>query len=138
MSRCLLLLLLVPSLATPPVAVAHHSYAMFDASRSVTVRGTVARLEWRNPHVYLWVYVPRPGGDGHDLYGFENGGVPVLERMGWTRDGLPVGETVTVDFAPLRDGRTGGHILRVTRADGSVLPGAGGAPPSSAAAGAPR
>ena len=77
MSRCLLLLLLVPSLAAPPVAMAHHSYAMFDASRSVTVRGTVARLEWRNPHVYLWVYVPRPGGDGHDLYGFENGGVPV-------------------------------------------------------------
>jgi len=119
------LLLLVAALAAAPAAIAHHTYAMFDATRATTLRGTVARLEWRNPHVYLWVYVPRTEGGGYDLYAFENGAVPVLERLGWSRDGFPVGAPVTVEFAPLKDGRHGGHIIRLTRGDGTTLIGSG-------------
>jgi hypothetical protein len=113
-------------LAAPSGAWAHHSYAMFDGASTRTVRGTLARVEWRNPHVYLWVYVPRADGGGHDLYAFENGAVPVLERMGWRRDTLAAGEALTVDYSPLKDGRAGGHLLKLTRGDGSVLAGAGG------------
>jgi hypothetical protein len=55
-------------------ALAHHSYAVFDLKKRLTVAGTVARFEWTNPHSYVWVYVPRPGSPKeHDLYGFENG-----------------------------------------------------------------
>lgn len=108
-----------------PAALAHHTYAMYDGSVTRTVRGTVAKVEWRNPHVYLWMYVPRAQG-GHDLYAFENASVPVLERAGWRRDLIPRGEIVAVEFSPLRDGRPGGHLLRLIRADGTVLPGVGG------------
>jgi hypothetical protein len=108
-------------------AGAHHSYAMFDGSRTVTVNGTVAKLEWMNPHVFVWLYVPNPQAkDGYDLYAFENGSPNVLVRMGWSKSALTVGEKVSVEFWPLKDGRHGGHFLKATRADGQVLEGAGG------------
>lgn len=106
---------------------AHHSYAMFDGSRLLTVDGTVARMEWRNPHVVLWVYVrSATAGSGHDLYAFENGSMGMLERLGWNRQSFTEGERVTVAYWPLKDGRTGGHLKSVTRADGELLRGAGG------------
>ena len=40
---------------------AHHSYAMFDGTRTATIKGTVAKLEWTNPHVFVWMYVPNRG-----------------------------------------------------------------------------
>lgn len=123
------LILLFAACVAAPAAIAHHSYAMFDATRTSTVRGTVAKVEWRNPHVYVWVYVPRGPGSGQDLYAFENAAVPTLERLGWSRDALPAGETVSVDFFPLRDGRRGGHLLKVLRGDGTALNGVGGTPP---------
>ena len=114
-------------------AFAHHSYAMFDGSRTLTVNGTIAKLEWMNPHVYVWVYVRNektPGG--YDLYAFENGSTNVLSRMGWSKETFKVGEKVSVDYWPLKDGRTGGHFVKGTHADGKVSPGAGGpgAPPT--------
>jgi hypothetical protein len=105
---------------------AHHSYTMFDASASKSVTGTVAKLEWNNPHVFVWVYVRNasvPGG--HDLYAFENGSPGVLVRMGWSKDSLTAGETITVDYWPLKDGRKGGHFVKATRSDGRTLLGLG-------------
>lgn len=108
-------------------AAAHHSYAMFDGNRTVTVTGTVAKLEWTNPHVFIWLYVPKASGDqGFDLYAFENGSPNVLARMGWSKDTFAAGEELTVEFWPLTDGRTGGHFARARRADGTELRGAGG------------
>src|SRR5688572_25819271 len=80
-----------------PLARAHHSYAMFEGSRSAQVTGTVATVEWRNPHVYVWVYVPDPNAaGGHTLYAFENGAPNVLERRGWSRNLLRQGDRITV------------------------------------------
>ena len=94
--------------AGAPPANAHHSYAMFDASRSVEVKGTVATVEWRNPHVYVWVYVADPASaTGHTLYAFENGAPNVLERRGWTKALLQQGDPITVTYWPLKDGRPG-------------------------------
>jgi hypothetical protein len=108
-------------------AGAHHSYAMFDGARTVTVEGTVAKLEWTNPHVFVWVYVPNPASDtGFDLYAFENGSPNVLARMGWSKTTFAAGEEVTIEYWPLNDGRPGGHFTRATRADGSEIRGAGG------------
>jgi hypothetical protein len=115
------------SLALAQPVGAHHSYIMFDGSTSKSVTGTVARLEWRNPHVFVWVYVRNssaPGG--HDLYAFENGSPGLLVRMGWSKDVLAVGETITVEYWPLKDGRNGGHFVKATRSDGRTLPGVGG------------
>jgi hypothetical protein len=108
-------------------ASAHHSYAMFDAARTATVTGTVAKLEWTNPHVFIWVYVPNAARDsGFDLYAFENGSPNVLLKRGWTKDTFAPGEKLAVAYWPLADGRTGGHFAVATRVDGSVIRGAGG------------
>ena len=108
-------------------AWAHHSYAMFDGSKTLTVKGTVAKLEWMNPHVFVWVYVPNAQAkDGYDLFAFENGSPNVLTRVGWSKTSLTVGEKVSVEYWPLKDGRHGGHFVRATRSDGQVLVGTGG------------
>jgi hypothetical protein len=120
-------LVLLAGLAAAGTAFAHHSYVMFDGSRTLTVMGTVAKIEWMNPHVYVWVYVrDDKAPNGYDLYAFENGSTNVLARMGWNKESLKVGEKVSVEYWPLRDGRTGGHFLKATQEDGHVLPGVGG------------
>lgn len=111
----------------PVAAWPHHSYAMFDSDRTAEVRGTVARLEWRNPHVYLWIYVPAAAaGGGSTLYAFENGAINVLARRGWSKDVLRAGDPIVVTYWPLKDGRPGGHFKSGTLSDGRVLQGSGG------------
>jgi len=101
---------------------AHHSYAMFDHSRTVTLEGSVAKVEWVNPHVFVWLYVKKKDGKPgeYDLYGFENGPVTMMMREGWTKDTLKVGEIVSVQFFPLSDGRMGGYFIKAVHADGRV------------------
>lgn len=120
-------LLVGACLGLSAVAAAHHSYSMFDGTRTVTVKGTVAKLEWTNPHVFIWMYVPNSAvQSGFDLYAFENGSPNVLARAGWSKDTFAAGEELTIEYWPLLDGRTGGHFRQATRADGSTLRGAGG------------
>ena len=94
-------------------AAAHHSYAMFDAARTETVTGTVAKLEWTNPHVFIWVYVPNRGSaNGYDLYAFENGSPNVLLRRGWSKETFAVGEKLVDRVLAVADGRTGRALRR--------------------------
>jgi uncharacterized protein DUF6152 len=105
----------------------HHSYAMFDGSKKLTVSGTFAKLEWTNPHVFLWLYVPNPkSSTGYDLYGFANASVNVLSRNGWSPNTFKVGEKITVEYWPLKDHRAGGQLIRAVHEDGSVTRGLGG------------
>lgn len=126
------------------LARAHHSFAMFDNSKKLTVTGTVRALEWSNPHIWLWVDVPDDKGNVV-AYGFEGAAPGELSRMSnWTKRAVAPGEKVTVQFSPLKDGRPGGTLGAVTKADGTVLgnnargggpggpPGAGGPPPAGA------
>jgi hypothetical protein len=111
------------AMLSAPVATAHHSYAMFDLRETATVEGTVAKLEWKNPHTFVWIYVKNRDDNGYTLWGFENGPPGLLERGGWTRDSLKAGEKVTVQYFPLRDGGAGGHFVRAVHSDGSELAG---------------
>ena len=107
--------------ASPAFVSAHHSYAMFDQSKTLTVKGTVHALEWSNPHVWLWVVVG-DGAGGSRTFGFESNAPSELARFfGWSRASFKVGEAVTVEYAPLKSGRSGGALRTLTRADGSVL-----------------
>lgn len=123
MRGCRKLGALILALAAPSgVALAHHSYAMFDTSGTSTVTGTVAKLEWSNPHAFIWVYVPSRDKPGtYDLWGFENGSPSVLQGHGWNKDVLKAGDKVVVEYWPLRDGTIGGHCEKVTLADGRAL-----------------
>lgn len=104
-------------------SLAHHSYAVFDLSHASTVDGTVAKVEWNNPHITIWVYVPRKSGSGYELYGFEGGGVNLSLRQGWRKDSLKTGEKVTVEYFALKDGRPGGAFIKATHADGTITGG---------------
>lgn len=108
-------------------AQAHHTYAMFDGSHMQTVSGTVAKLEWTNPHVFVWLYVPSPHDPGkYDLYAFENGSPNAITKLGWSNTSLRAGDKITVGYWPLRDGRKGGHLATAAFADGRVLRAVGG------------
>ena len=107
-------------LSTP--AWAHHSYAMFDMSRRIVVTGTVARVEWTNPHTFIWLYVANKSG-GYDVYGVENGSVSLLSRFGWSKDMLKVGEKLDIECFPLKDKRAGCSFITLRRADGTVMGG---------------
>jgi len=108
--------LVLLGMATP--ALSHHSYALFDMSQRRTIDGVVAKLEWTNPHTFVWLYVK--GKNGYDLYSFESSGVAELRRYGWTPVTLAPGEKLTVEYFPLKDGRNGGAFIRAMHADGHV------------------
>ena len=108
------------TMVAPGLAAAHHSYAMFDRSKTSEAKGTVAKVEWSNPHVFVWIYVPKTGG-GYDLYAFESDAVTRLSRMGWSATSLPIGDKVAIDYYPLRDGRPGGKLVAAKLASGQTF-----------------
>jgi Family of unknown function (DUF6152) len=107
------------STAVLPVA-AHHSFSVFNTSETRTVTGTVKEIEWTNPHIWIWVDVTSPKG-GVEVYGFEGMSPNFLERRGWTRTTLKVGDKVTVDYNPLRDGKNGGMFRTGRLENGKTL-----------------
>lgn len=108
-------------LALPGVAQAHHSYAMFDKTKTLEVTGTVRTVQWTNPHVYIWIYVPN-GKGANDVWGVEFGAGPNgLERHGWSRNSINPGDKITMKINPLKDGRTGGLFLNVKLPNGKVM-----------------
>jgi hypothetical protein len=121
---------------TAPAALAHHSFAMFDSGKTVTVKGTVKGLEWTNPHV--WLEISTPDGGVAKTYGFEGGAVAVLKRFGWTHDMVKVGDVVTLTSHPFRNGKSGGSLETVTLADGHTFKGGNGIPGAVVAGGAPQ
>src|ERR1022692_1238722 len=89
----------VLALAMTAPALAHHSSVMYDESKTATVKATIAKVEWANPHITIWAYVSNPQkSDGYDLYGFQSGSVNLLMRGGWNKDTLKSGEKVTIEY----------------------------------------
>ena len=107
-------------------ALAHHSFAMFDMSRKIDVKGSVKEIQWTNPHVWLQMVVTENGQQ--KTYDFEGGAVAVLKRFGWNKDAVKAGDTITLTAHPYKDGRPGGSIDHVTLADGRKIGGGDGIP----------
>lgn len=102
-------------------AAAHHSYAMFD-KRQVVIKGTIKEFRWTNPHIFITLLAPN-GKGGTTLWGAEGSGLGDLARNGWKFNSLQAGDAVTIGIAPLRDGRNGGGLIFVQKADGTRLSG---------------
>jgi len=98
-------------------AYAHHSFAMFDQTKTVTVVGTVKEFHWVNPHVSLWVYTAPKAGATPELWTIELTSPGNLTRAGWTRHSVSPGDKVSVTIAPLRDGTHGGGFKALTLID---------------------
>jgi hypothetical protein len=98
-------------------AYAHHSFAVYDRSKVLTLKGNVKSFQWTNPHCVIWVLVqPEAGGDPQE-WSFETTSPGVLTRGGWTRNSVKTGDRVSVEFYPLRDGSHGGGLNSVTLLD---------------------
>ena len=123
MKREILSLVLLPvGLAgfSAPVS-AHHSVAMFDMAHTVTMNGTIKAFEWTNPHAVVWFVTVDSKGE-QQLVPVETTSPGNLMRSGWTKHSLNPGDKVAVELHPLRDGRNGGALQRITLTDsGKVL-----------------
>ena len=95
-------------LGTTP-ATAHHSFAMFDMTKSVRLEGTVKRFEWTNPHSWIFLEVIGPGSTP-EQWTIELPSAGALAREGWNKNYLRVGERVILHINPLKDGRKGGNL----------------------------
>ena len=109
----------IVSLAHGLPAQAHHSGAMFDDDKTVTLTGTVKVFQWTNPH--CWIQVQVPGESGPVEWSVEMGAPVELFRGGWRPGTLKGGEKITVDIHPMRDGTRAGLFVSATGADGKPL-----------------
>jgi hypothetical protein len=112
-------LTLIVLLAARPAA-AHHSAAMFDRDKQVSLTGTIVQFEWSNPHSWIQIDVPNENG-GMDRWSVECNSPNNLVRQGWKSTSLKPGDKVTILIHPLRNGDKGGSFLSVTLPSGEVL-----------------
>jgi hypothetical protein len=101
-------------------ALPHHSHAMFDHEKEVTIDGTVAEWVFRNPHVYLYVETKMDNGETVK-YSVEMSNITNMIRAGFGANTFKAGDKVSVKLNPLRDGRPGGNYINATTADGKTF-----------------
>jgi len=102
-------------------AFGHHSDAGLDMNSLVALEGTVVEFRWRNPHVYITINTTDESGSELE-WNLQAGAIPLMLRMGWTRDSIEVGENIDVEVHPARDGRPYGFLTSVTKQDGTAIP----------------
>jgi len=118
--RRIAILLFVLSIAAT-TAYAHHGRgATFDMKKRITLKGSVSRVDWRNPHVVIWMDVKDEGGKV-TTWGFENAGVSQLAQEGYNRNTLKVGQEITAIVNPAANGAPTGIIVKVVLGDGSEI-----------------
>jgi hypothetical protein len=109
------------ALAAAAGAEAHHSSAMYDQDKTVTMRGVVTQVRWTSPHVNFSVLTDPVRGLTGVAWVLEATSPGNLQRAGWTRTSLKVGDHISVVVAPLRDGTHGGWCRGVTLDSGRKL-----------------
>ncbi len=116
MAACLSLI----ALFAAGTATAHHSAAMFDRDKQVSLTGTIVNFQWTNPHSWIEIEVPNESG-GTDKWSVECNSPNNLARQGWKSTSLKTGDKVTILIHPLRNGDKGGQFLAVTLPGGETL-----------------
>ena len=115
-------LLAAAAVVAAPAAWAHHSFAMFDATQTLKVEGTVKELQWSSPHTWLEVMAKDDKGNEKPL-SLELNGISGLRQRGWTPTTLKPGDKVTLSYHPMRDGTPAGELMSLVTADGKTLAG---------------
>jgi len=109
--------------ATP--APAHHSFAMFDRDKTVSLSGTVKEFKWSNPHVWIRIVAEDASGRPRQ-WEFEMPSIQQSASAGWRSDSVKPSQRVTIEYHPLRDGSRGGQLRNATLPGGKRL----GPPPT--------
>ncbi len=119
MNRLLTPVTLIAVLSAP--VLAHHGRgATYDMKKRVTLKGSVSRVEWRNPHVLIYMDVKDEGGTVV-TWGFENSGVSTLAQEGYNRNTLKVGQPITAIVNPAANGAPTAIVVKIILADGSEI-----------------
>jgi hypothetical protein len=103
-------------------AAAHHSTAEFDYTKQVTIKGVVKEVQWTNPHSYIQMLVDGEGA-GQVQWSVEIGSPSLNVNMGWRKNSVKVGDVVTMNLSPARNGKPYGTLRVLTFADGKQLEG---------------
>lgn len=102
-------------------AGAHHSFAVFfDESKTVTVQGRVTEFHFRNPHGMVAVQVGG-AGDATVVWKAETNSPSIMQRRGWTKQSLKVGDAITIEGWPARDGSRYMRVRSIKDADGKLI-----------------
>ena len=101
-------------------AIAHHSTAMFDDSRQITLTGVIKEFQYTNPHSWLIVDVANEDGTT-TTWGFEAEGPTTLMRSGIRKSTLPVGSRITITGNPMKDGRSAAAWSKAVLEDGTEI-----------------
>jgi hypothetical protein len=98
--------------------IAHHSFdAEFDRAKPITLKGSVTKVEWGNPHIWIFIDVKDDKGTVSN-WGVEGGAPNALFREGWRKDSVKLGDTLTVEGNMAKDGSLRANANRVTLPDG--------------------
>lgn len=133
MKREALVVALFCLLAAAAPLAAHHAFAAeFDVNQPVKVHGTVTKVDWVNPHA--WIYVDVKGPDGKVVnWHFELGPPNALYRLGWKKDSIPAGLEVDITGFRAKNGGEVGNGRSIILPDGKELFSGGSGPGSSGA-----
>jgi hypothetical protein len=100
--------------------LAHHSFAMYDHTRTMTIKGEVTKFQWTNPHGYLELDVKQKDGSTKH-FTCEMTSINMMTRLGWRSNMIKFGDKVVVTISPLLNGDPAGLLLDVTLPDGRKL-----------------
>lgn len=118
MKAAFALIVVGAALVAPAAMFAHHSFAAeYDVKKPVTLKGTVTKVEWTNPHARFYIDVKDESGNVTN-WNLELASPNVLVRNGWSRHTLKEGDQVTVEGAQAKDGSQMANARTVTLADG--------------------
>jgi len=112
--------IVIAAMLTASATLAHHSFAMFDQSKTVTIQGTVKDFRWTNPHVFIQLMVKNEDGT-EDEWSIEMTSPEHLVRVGWKPGTLKPGDKITLNIHPMHDGVKGGQYLSGIGPDGQPL-----------------
>ena len=117
----------VVTLAAGASLVAHHSFAAeYDRTKPITLKGTVTKVEWQNPHIYFYLDVKDTAGHLEN-WAIEGGAPNALYRAGWRKDSVQAGNEVTVEGWLAKSGAKLANMRSVVLADGRRVFGASSA-----------
>src|SRR5215510_13038540 len=120
MKRIIAALILVGFCLAAQSALAHHSAAMFDPEKVKELSGTVKEFQWKNPHVWIQIYVQNAAG-AKEEWSIEGGGPNSLSRQGWRPTTFKPGDAVSIKVNPMKDGSAAGQFIGAKFADGKTV-----------------